>query len=106
MCLALLGTFSCQTVTKSEIGTIHPNEAIALAKKEIVRRHLTLPSKCNVEVVRSTMVEELAGDTPIFEVAVIMPAEQRSTVLYEVSVNAISGRIEAFVNSRTLTRPQ
>jgi hypothetical protein len=83
-------------------GKISTQDAVRIATKELEHRHYYLPKTYTVKLQVSSMIEEAAPETPVYELSFYAPVGHRETALYEVSVNRNSGRIEALVNMRTL----
>jgi hypothetical protein len=79
------------------------DEATRIAKGEIERRHIRLPSDCEITVadgVRNVELQELREE---YSVRFTFMRDGKRDVVYEVQVNKRSGRVDGFLDYRDTT---
>lgn len=90
---------ACETLPGLKFGGITPEDAIALAKKEIVRRHLRLPVDHTVNV-KEAIIDEEPGALRVYNVDFSFRNDRHVHPVYLISVNLHSGAIENFLDNR------
>lgn len=104
MLLMVLSSCIAQLDSDSRHSPIGAERAISIAKQEIVRRKLPLPSNYRVEVSESTVISELQPDIPVYVISFNDPDRRRRLPAYEVNVIRDTGQVHAFGDFRTKGR--
>ena len=81
-------------------SSVSANSAKDLAKQEIGRRGLPLPSNWQAEVRNSFVDNEFKPSRAIFAVSFYVVTKNKRKGLYEVNINKRSGKVEDFLDVR------
>jgi hypothetical protein len=98
-------TAACSTYQKDSLPHqtgVSDRDAIDIAKSEIARRKLTLPSGSTVKISKGATIVEVDPEVPIYVVAFYTPGHSKLNPRFQISVNRRTGEIEDFTDSRTL----
>ena len=99
LCLGVLGCVShpaTSTVSRRD-------EAIQIAKGEIERRHIRLPSDCEITVVDGVRNEELRELQEEYFIRFTFTRGGKRDVVYHVQVNKRSRKVDGFLDYRDTT---
>ena len=99
LCLGVVGCLS----NPAPSTALQRVEAIQIAKGEIGRRHIRLPSDCEITIVDGVRNVEAAGLREEYFVRFTFTRNGRREVFYQVEVNKRSRRVDGFLDYRDTT---
>ena len=85
-------------------GAIGRGEAIKIARAEIARRQIKLPTGSMIRVVEDEIILEFRPEVPVYAVSFYAPDRRRSIPLYSVFIHRRTGKIYSFTDTHIIIR--
>ena len=100
----LMACLACQSGSPPRKGAIGSQEAIRIAKEEIVRRKIALPRAFTIKVKKGTLMVEAGPDILLYAVSFYAPDRRKAIPLYTVSISPQTGKIYDFTDTHIIHR--
>lgn len=84
---------------------ITPQAAIEIAKRELSRRGISLPTNWGVNVGHGATPEGVTVERPLFVVSFYPPEKDKRSAVYQITIEKRTGEVESFFDTRKVVPP-